>query len=1118
MEFRCVVIGGGISGLTVAAALAARGIEPVVLEAGQRVGAESGGTRPSGQSTPDWGGWWAYLGRAAVDHWGSTSGFGDHVRRRDTIHLALKDHPHHSYDLIAARAGRHNPHVHELLPTEAAQQWNGLVKDPSSIVAARLDNRDRGLVPSLYLKDWENLVRSLGGTIMLGAEVTGARLDPGRRKRVVTLASGEEISCDGVVNAAGCWANDVAKLAETPSPRIRPARGGSFVSTLADGMVLPWEAPMIVTDFHWPGHLNPLLGAYLVPAGSAQVVTQVLGSDGADLEITAGSSQFDEGKLALTYRSFDRFFTEGPNADIDRPYQLKTALGSPDIQAQVRPLGVGPKFSPVVGPAGERMWVLAGLGHLGMQHSPIFGMLLAGEIAHTLTGHDAPLPDSVMACAERLGISDLHGLYRRFSMGEQSAFMTENTRVNRAPARYGPGFSGPDRYEGFPPATHEQRLEIFFKRADLAAENSADPAGFWFELLHSSPLTTDLEGWKRGPYDLDLDMPNPTFYTRLFTHALVWCQRRPPHAESLFQRLRDNTESMATRLRLERGARPYDPIRGSIQYITRTEEVHAGLLIWVLNQLDSTRLASLTTLELNGVLSDLTGSLPPPIEAVRRRVEAERNDSRRPPSVAMVMSRYERYTQLDLEGSFREWLRRPEGNETDGEFTKLRSRKYWLMNIGLRIAKDGRELPVEVLEHFGTLRARDGVDARSGIEAFLRHARSPQEFLAQLTEVDESGERFRLAVSDTTFEVGSALKAYSAWHEAHLARGRSELMTIAAPPAASPLFKVRPMVKMPEGEFRYDSLPELLDDFSEFLSWPLPQEMPAEAIRKVAADLQRHEVSVRRPGSEDRVLATVVDQALVKDSAGWTVGDVYQFQDPITFDSDLAGATVTIVRRADHWALQLDAPADGSMLHHEATGAEQYSRYLRKPQALRPGQAARLYYWPAVTSVARAGLRTVQKRDEDVLLGAAEIAVDHEPVATHLAHLFGADVDETQAALESTASSGGPTTMVCEQATITFQPPEHSAQLVLVDAMRKLSRLRTPAVCVDVHITGDRQRWYQKLLSLDVDATHRLGLHNGYLSIDGSTTAPTVTSGPGTQPRHYMGRAHWPRRPRIIGQ
>ncbi|MEO0077795.1 MAG: FAD-binding oxidoreductase [candidate division WOR-3 bacterium] len=60
-------------------------------------------------------------------------------------------------------------------------------------------------------------IRRLGGEVLVNTEVTAANVS---RNRVVALVTrnGDQIFCDQAVNAAGCWADDVGKLAGVEIP------------------------------------------------------------------------------------------------------------------------------------------------------------------------------------------------------------------------------------------------------------------------------------------------------------------------------------------------------------------------------------------------------------------------------------------------------------------------------------------------------------------------------------------------------------------------------------------------------------------------------------------------------------------------------------------------------------------------------------------------------------------------------------------------------------------------------------------------------------------------------------------------------------------------------------
>lgn len=250
-ETGVVVIGGGIAGLSLAARLTRHG-EVVVLE-----GESAPGYHASGRSV-------------AFAHYG----LGDSVVRRLTA-LSLPD--------LAAHATRH-PALHiasatqldaldaleavhrqfacdhaRITPEEARALLPVLKIGPDHCHAALVDHGSLKLDTHAMLQAHLADLRKAGGEMVCGARVsTIAREGAGWR---VETAAGS-FTAPIIVNAAGAWGDDIARLAGVPPIGIEPRRR----------TVISFAAPEGDDVSAWPFTKTVGEGFYLLPEGRGQLL------------------------------------------------------------------------------------------------------------------------------------------------------------------------------------------------------------------------------------------------------------------------------------------------------------------------------------------------------------------------------------------------------------------------------------------------------------------------------------------------------------------------------------------------------------------------------------------------------------------------------------------------------------------------------------------------------------------------------------------------------------------------------------------------------------------------------------------------------------------------------
>lgn len=341
-----LVVGGGIAGLSLAGRLAPH-MQVVVLE-----GESAPGYHASGRSV-------------AFAHYGlgnepvrdltalSMTELAAHGSVHPALHIAgageiaaldaLED-VHRHYDCDYSRVG----------PEEAQAIMPAL--KPEACAAALVDHGSLKLDTHAMLQACIAVLRAHGGTLVTGAKVS-AIMREGSGWRVT--AGGEDYAAPIIVNAAGAWADDVARMAGVTPIGIEPRRRS----------VISFAAPEGEDVHAWPFTKTVGEGFYLLP----------------------------EGRGALLASSMD----QTPSAPCDAaPEELDIAIAADRVeQATTLPIrriahswaglrSFAPDELPVIGEAAGApgfFWV-AGQGGAGFQTAPALSRIAAAAVL----GHAFP--------------------------------------------------------------------------------------------------------------------------------------------------------------------------------------------------------------------------------------------------------------------------------------------------------------------------------------------------------------------------------------------------------------------------------------------------------------------------------------------------------------------------------------------------------------------------------------------------------------------------------------------------------------------------------------------------------------------------------------------------------
>lgn len=239
-----IVIGGGIAGLSVAARLAEHA-RVTVLE-----GESAPGYHASGRSVA-----FAHYGLGNEPVRTLTALSMAELAAHGTVHPALHiaaaseiaaldelEDVHRHYGCDVARIGAEE--ARKLLP----------VLRPEASAAALVDHGSLKLDTDAMLQAHVAALRARGGTLVTGAPVTAIARE-GDGWRVATRAG--DFAAPLVVNAAGAWADAVARMAGVAPVGLEPRRR----------TVIRFAAPLD-TDVHaWPFTKTVVAGFYLLPEG-----------------------------------------------------------------------------------------------------------------------------------------------------------------------------------------------------------------------------------------------------------------------------------------------------------------------------------------------------------------------------------------------------------------------------------------------------------------------------------------------------------------------------------------------------------------------------------------------------------------------------------------------------------------------------------------------------------------------------------------------------------------------------------------------------------------------------------------------------------------------------------
>lgn len=239
-HYSVVVVGGGVNGLGVARHLALAGVRDVlVLEKGYLLAGASG--RNGGGIRAQWGtADNLVLARESIKQFRAMSaelGFNVWFRQGGYLFLAHDEEKAKALKDVVAFHNRNGVKSRYIDAAEAhvlAPEVN-----LEGVVAATFHPGDGIIFPWAVVFGLAKRCVELGVDVRTFTEVTGFEM-AGGRVRVVETSRGR-VTCDTVVNAAGCWSTQVAAMAGVKLPNV-PVRHEILVTEA----LKPFLDPMVV--------------------------------------------------------------------------------------------------------------------------------------------------------------------------------------------------------------------------------------------------------------------------------------------------------------------------------------------------------------------------------------------------------------------------------------------------------------------------------------------------------------------------------------------------------------------------------------------------------------------------------------------------------------------------------------------------------------------------------------------------------------------------------------------------------------------------------------------------------------------------------------------------------
>jgi D-arginine dehydrogenase len=277
-----IVVGGGVAGLSAAAALARHG-KVVVLEAEDGLGHHS-----SGRSVT-----FSHFGIGndavrALTAW-SRERFPQGTARRAAALFVANEEMRAGLEALEAQMARFTDSLRRVGEDEMTALFPPLRTGPDAVVAGCLYSDGLRLDSDAMLQAYARAVRAAGGEVLTGRRI--AAVAPGW---TVATDAGEEWTAPIVVDAGGAWADGIAALAGVQPLGLKPLRRTIVVVDPPEGAD--------VRD--WPFVKSAIDDFYILPEGGRLAASPV-----DEVECEACDAQPDDYDVALAAWKVERWTT-----------------------------------------------------------------------------------------------------------------------------------------------------------------------------------------------------------------------------------------------------------------------------------------------------------------------------------------------------------------------------------------------------------------------------------------------------------------------------------------------------------------------------------------------------------------------------------------------------------------------------------------------------------------------------------------------------------------------------------------------------------------------------------------------------------------------------------------
>lgn len=240
-RYDCVIIGGGITGLTIGYHLCLRGMTDILVIEKSYIGSGASGRNGGGVRAQ-----WTTrenieIAKESIQMFRRLSrelGYNIWFRQGGYLFLAENEHQAEALRASAVFQNAHGVRTRIVEQHELSDIAPGL--NSNGFVLGAFNPDDGTMIPFPLLWGYKERIEEMGGEIATMTKVTGINVDGGGISSLVTDSG--TISTERVVNAAGLWSRNIGRMAGVEIP-TEPFRHEILVTE----PLRPFLDPMIVT-------------------------------------------------------------------------------------------------------------------------------------------------------------------------------------------------------------------------------------------------------------------------------------------------------------------------------------------------------------------------------------------------------------------------------------------------------------------------------------------------------------------------------------------------------------------------------------------------------------------------------------------------------------------------------------------------------------------------------------------------------------------------------------------------------------------------------------------------------------------------------------------------------